>query len=500
MKAAQWPEQKLAEALARGYFRTVDLFSGCGGMTLGFHASNFVCVSAVESNATARESHRVNFEPRAPSGLYFGYSDITQLEPSDMVEHLCTNGTAPTDVVDVIVGGPPCQAFSRLGRAALWKLAESEHAHVSDPRATMYEYFLRAVEELRPIAFVLENVPEIGRFGGTNVAEEISEFAEALGYVVRYTLLNAVWYGVPQYRDRMIMIGVRHELDVEPAFPKRTHFGPIPPGYATSRAGGGTNLGRQYVLEPHPHFVDHADNAKRRRSAVTVREAFQDLPQVVRHLKAKPVREDLAARLAYTMRPARYTRLVRRWEGFETNGACDGHTIRLTPRDYQIFRRMKPGHRYPDALAIANTIFQARIKRLRKLGHGVNPRTKEWKAIKAAIVPPYSSKKFPDKYRKLDENQPSRTVPAHLGKDCYSHIHPDRHQARTISLREAARLQSFPDGFRFHGTLGERFTQIGNAVPPLLARAIAQNLRAQLLDAARRAAPARRKWTRHGQG
>ena len=93
-----------------------------------------------------------------------------------------------------------------------------------------------------------------------------------------------------------------------------------------------------------------------------------------------------------------------------------------------------------------------------------------------SIVPPYDASKFPNKWRKMWRDQPARTLMAHLGKDSYSHIHYDSEQARTISVREAARLQSFPDGFVFCGTMNPAFRQIGNAVPPLMAKALAEQI------------------------
>jgi len=103
-----------------------------------------------------------------------------------------------------------------------------------------------------------------------------------------------------------------------------------------------------------------------------------------------------------------------------------------------------------------------------------------YEELKASIVPPYDATKFPNKWRKMWRDQPARTLMAHLGKDSYSHIHYDDAQARTISVREAARLQSFPDGFVFCGTMNPAGKQIGNAVPPLLARAIATTINATL--------------------
>src|SRR5262249_40947650 len=102
--------------------------------------------------------------------------------------------------------------------------------------------------------------------------------------------------------------------------------------------------------------------------------------------------------------------------------------------------------------------------------------SEEYQHIERSIVPPYPEDMFVTKWRKLLPDQPAWTVPAHLSRDTYSHIHHDADQARSISVREAARLQSFPDAFSFQGNMGDRFRQIGNAVPPLLARAIALHL------------------------
>jgi len=110
----------------------------------------------------------------------------------------------------------------------------------------------------------------------------------------------------------------------------------------------------------------------------------------------------------------------------------------------------------------------------------------EYERLREAIVPPYSAGKFPNKWRKMWSNQPARTLMAHLGKDGYSHIHYDSFQARTISVREAARLQSFPDGFAFCGTMNPAFRQIGNAVPPLIAKALAQQIMVALKASASR--------------
>jgi DNA (cytosine-5)-methyltransferase 1 len=152
---------------------------------------------------------------------------------------------------------------------------------------------------------------------------------------------------------------------------------------------------------------------------------------------------------------------------------CREHVIRFLPRDYQIFKVMKPGDQYPQAFNHANRLFADKIAQLESEGRTIKKGSAEYEEIKKSIVPPYDANKFPNKWRKMEPDLPARTLMAHIGKDTYSHIHYDSDQARTISVREAARLQSFPDGFLFCGSMNSAFRQIGNAVPPLMAKAIA---------------------------
>jgi DNA (cytosine-5)-methyltransferase 1 len=142
---------------------------------------------------------------------------------------------------------------------------------------------------------------------------------------------------------------------------------------------------------------------------------------------------------------------------------------------------MKPGDQYPQAVALAETIFEEALDDYaEQYGSRPEPDTSLYQDLKKQYVPPYDPGKFPNKWWKLIPDSPSRTVTAHLGKDTYTHIHYDSAQARVISVREAARLQSFPDGFRFSGGMGAAFRQIGNAVPPLLAYALAKQIHYQL--------------------
>src|SRR5207247_570261 len=154
-----------------------------------------------------------------------------------------------------------------------------------------------------------------------------------------------------------------------------------------------------------------------------------------------------------------YARLMREWPGLRTGGTVTGNVVRLTPRDFPIFARMQSGADYPRALAVALALFEGRLDEEK-----VRPEagSERWLDLKRQCVPPYDPDKFPNKWWKLDPALPSRTLTAHMGRDTYSHIHWDSRQRRTISVREAARLQSFPDGFRFVGEMNAAFRQIGN--------------------------------------
>jgi DNA (cytosine-5)-methyltransferase 1 len=142
---------------------------------------------------------------------------------------------------------------------------------------------------------------------------------------------------------------------------------------------------------------------------------------------------------------------------------------------------MRQGAEYPEAHATAVRIAERQARE-----QGIRKGTKAYEKLYSSIVPPYDVSKFPNRWWKLSPNKPVRTLMAHIGKDTYSHIHWDSEQARTISVREAARLQSFPDGFVFQGAMNAAFRQIGNAVPPLMAARIAEIMNESLTEAAAR--------------
>lgn len=466
----------------------LDLFAGCGGFSLGFQRAGFRLLGAIEMDGHAARSHAANFfrgEER-----HAVPHDITSLDPLEFVRSL-EPGQDSRQVVDILIGGPPCQAFARIGRAKLREVHEHPEAFQIDPRVGLYESYLHYVRELRPVALVMENVIDILNHAGRNIPEEICGILEGLGYNCRYTTLNAVHYGVPQMRERFFLIGIHKDLGLIPSFPKPTHHWELPKGYDGARnialqTLGGSGSG---------HYVQVRGQGK--FPAVTAEQALRDLPPFTLHkagqLKKGPARYDTLARYREDVEPSDFGREMRTWPGFQSrDGGVYDHLIRFLPRDYDIFERMHPGDQYPEAWRAAWKLFEERLKsaldEVRARAPQVSaeaydaalaalePGGADYERLRKATVPGYDPGKFPNKWRKMEPDQPSRTLMAHLGKDSYTHIHYDSSEKRTISIREAARLQSFPDGFVFCGAMNPAFKQIGNAVPPLLSRAIGKEL------------------------
>jgi DNA (cytosine-5)-methyltransferase 1 len=471
--------------------RVLDLFAGCGGLSLGFLSAGFSIAAAIEFDTHAAASHGLNFHPGDPAHAV--PRDITKVTPEELVRDLGLGKAG--DAFDVLVGGPPCQAFARVGRSKLREVDAHPEAFKHDPRAQLYIDYLRYVEAFAPLAVLVENVPDALNHGGQNIAEEIAEVLQEKGYVCAYTLLNAAFYGVPQMRERMILIAYHREIADRVTFPQPTHWVDLPPGYEGTRSVALKLLEDDLLGSAHSYIP--APRASRDRlPAVTAGEALGDLPAIDarRLLRSGDLRRG-ARRfdelVPYGGEPHTvYARLMRNWPGYEAPAALSDHVIRYLPRDYPLFARMNPGDQYPQAYAHALKMLEQELAALALQGTAVKPGSARYEKIKASIVPPYDASKFPNKWRKMWRDQPARTVLAHLGKDSYSHIHYDSAQARTISVREAARLQSFPDGFRFCGTMNPAFRQIGNAVPPLLARALA----AEIMRTLRRGAVGRSEY------
>ena len=381
--------------------RVLDLFAGAGGFSQGFHWAGFTTAVAIDHNATAVETLEANFGHLGTKALV---RDLATFRPEDLVRELAASGDSQD--FDVIIGGPPCQGWSSVGRGKIRSLRNpgGRKQLDDDPRNELYKNFLRYVDHFRPSVAVMENVPGMLSHNGRNIAERVALSLSELGYTVTWKLLDASEYGVPQVRKRLFFVGVRKDLDITFAFP-----------------------------EP----VDR--KGKRLHDEVTVRDAIGDLP-IIRNGSREWVRP-------YAVR-GKLSAFGKRMRNDADPKTIFDHVCRTqNEQDLEAFRYLKQGGWYRD--------LPKHLKR-------------------------YREDIFLDKYKKLFWNKASWCVTAHLSKDCYTHIHPS--QARTISVREAARLQSFPDCFYFAGAMGKKFQLIGNAVPPVLGEFIAQNVRSQIFE------------------
>lgn len=379
----------------------IELFCGAGGFSWGWRKAGFSPLASIDHDPVATRTHQFNF------GMSHGLTlnrDLLEFGPEDLADLL---GRRPRGLL-AVVGGPPCQGWSKVGRGKMRSLQQRARSLLQDPRNRLYRRFLDYVAAFRPALCVMENVPGMLSIEGRNVTEAILDNFETAGYRATVALVNAASFGVPQERRRLIFIGVRRDLGLR------------------IEASGLTDFAEHFrhaVLGLHSH--------------TTLRQAIGDLP-MIEHGEV----EETQPYSRLPGRQGRYVELMREGSnGMLLDHVCRGHN----PQDLRAFRFMRQGMVY----------------------HQLPQRFKR-----------YRDDIFKDKYKKLIWDRPAWTVTAHFAKDVYTHIHPE--QARTVSVREAARLQSFPDSFRFAGHMGERFRQIGNAVPPLMAWGIAEYIRGSL--------------------
>ena len=367
----------------------VDLFAGAGGMTLGFEQAGFDVLASVEIDPIHCAIHKFNFPFWAI--LCKNIVDVKG-------EEIRNSSLIGDREIDVVFGGPPCQGFSLIGKRCF-----------DDPRNSLVFHFIRLVLDLQPKVFVLENVK--GMTVGKQkifIAEIIDEFKKT-GYKVRteYQVLNAAKYGVPQNRERLFLIGCRHDLEL-PNYPI-----PITKPANTKKLTLNDNL----PLSP------------------TVGEAIKDLPEVEDYVEL--YKKDWV--FAEFSQPSNYARKLRSLCSRENN---------------YLYERKYDSRILTSSLRTQHTLES--IKRFESTPHGTTE--------------PIS------RFYKLDPEGICNTLRAGTpsNRGAYTSprpIHPST--PRCITVREAARLHSYPDWFRFHATKWHGFRQIGNSVPPLLAKAVA---------------------------
>ena len=486
MKAAAAIAKKVARLRedSRARLRVLDLFAGCGGLSLGFRSAGCEIVAAVENDELAAKSHALNFYKGQPANVIDRHArprDITKVDPEELAADFRLG--PPTHAFDIVIGGPPCQAYARVGRAKLREIADHPEAFKVDPRANLYLRYLHYIARFQPLALLMENVPDILNYGGHNIVQEMVETLDGMGYAAKYSLTNSAHHGVPQMRDRVFMIALHKTLGATIQFPRAAHRCALPSGYAGTRS-----VALKLIdLFSAGAYVQPDTGNPNLPNSVTAADAIGDLPPITLHREGKLRRgarrfTELARYRDIPLgKISEYARTMRTWPSFESAEGVYDHVLRYLPRDTEIFEAMREGDEYPAAHRVANALFEAKAKELR-----IKSGTDEWRRLHRAMVPPYDPTKFPNRWGKLRKDAPARTLMAHIGKDTYSHIHYDSSQGRVISVREAARLQSFPDGFKFAGTMNPAFRQIGNAVPPIMAREIARTILTSLKDAIER--------------
>lgn len=390
-------------------YKMIDLFAGCGGLEDGFlQSGKYDDIAAIEwlkpqvntlinrlktkwgiKDAEQRVMH---FDIQREDELFNGWDD-EEFGTGKGLDYFVKS----VGGIDVIIGGPPCQAYSVAGRV------RDENGMKDDYRNYLFEHYLNVVNRYRPKVFVFENVPGIlsAAPDGTPITDLIRKGFTDIGYEIiddlRIAKVNASDYSVPQNRERMIIVGVDKNIFKNIQSHLRRFYSDILPSYKGEKI-------------------------------ITVKEAIGDLPSC----KPNYDEDNHKKRKSHSTPECNLT-----WHKPRYHNLRDMDTFRILAED------IETGKREYNSKKISE-LYEKKV----------------------------GSKSPIHRYHVLEAGLPSTTIIAHLYKDGNRFIHYDSKQSRSITVREAARLQSFDDDFDFIGSQGNAYQMIGNAVPPRLAKAI----------------------------
>ena len=403
-----------------------DLFSGAGGLSLGFQQAGFDVAFANDINPEYAYTYTRNH----PDTRFFCES-VEDLNAADVFK---ATGLGRNDI-DVLIGGPPCQGFS----------INAPKRSQGDARNYLFQHYGRLVlEGLRPKVVLMENVPGMLSLRNGDFIKAIYDLFQGAGYRMRHMVLCAAHYGIPQERWRLIFIGTLLK-DVEITFPRPTHYAPVRANFT-----GGRDLtwlmamrngnGHRHVQRQLP-FADREALQHPLSPFVPVMDAIGDLPPL-------SVREGSEEMEYFARASTRYQREMRRNSKELYNHAAGT----LSRQNLDRLKHIPPGGSWRD---IPFRLLPEGMKRARRSDHT-------------------------RRYGRIDPNGLSGTILTKCDPHWGSFFHWS--QDRALTVREAARIQSFPDTYRFYGSRGSQYEQVGNAVPPLLAKMIAEHVATSILQ------------------